>query len=492
MIRISFLALLAASTAAAQTWPANLTVSPVPATTVSGETLPSSTRLAAGWMAPAFAVETYHLRVVDQITGQRQLLQTSATSVDLTNLKAGTTYTVSLQALLVGGSVMAANATAQASTSEEFWQLQGTGRGWFQCTQVISGSSVLAYPMVRRLEGGDSENLRVIQLYYKPRPGPNPFAAMSITQSRGPTSRLGSLVGLIEIQGYGLRSPASPALLVDRVAAFHPVPLARNMGGGVRVFFEAKGRDGKTRLMHLDSKDGVLGRDFHPGKATVVATTEDYDTNGPCEPTLVVGVRGNPNHPATGMLQARQSKLGWPYRNRPRWDGMPGTFFVITGQDACNQTSDGLFYAQWDGSQWNVVQDHAGCPVPLVTRAHGPVLVHREASRYKLYFEDWTNRPGRTNKPLHLIYGDGSINAPSERVDIDEWEATADAREVHFLWPDGSLLSVADESGLGDHAVLWPTDDPDYQVMYVNLNGFDNGTRPSASQGIGLALLRNP
>ena len=192
------------------------------------------------------------------------------------------------------------------------------------------------------------------------------------------------------------------------------------------------------------------------------------------------------------MRQARQSKLGWPYRDQPRWDGTPGSFFVITGQDACGQTTDGLFYAQWDGARWNVVQNQDGCPIPLVGRAHGPVLVHRGGPRYKLYFEDWTNKPTRKDKPLHLIYGDGALNAPAERVDIDEWEATPDAREVHFLWPDGTMLSVPEESGLGDHVVFWPTDDPYYQVMYVNLNGLDTTVSPSASKGIGLALLRNP
>ena len=66
------------------------------------------------------------------------------------------------------------------------------------------------------------------------------------------------------------------------------------------------------------------------------------------------------------------------------------------------------------------------------------------------------------------------------------------ARQVNFLWPDGSLLDAQDEAGLGDHMILTPTGSLDLQYMFLNRGGFDNSKWKASSAGLGIAVLLNP
>ena len=71
------------------------------------------------------------------------------------------------------------------------------------------------------------------------------------------------------------------------MALFQAAPLAPEVGGNVRLYFEAQGFDGCTRILSLDS---YLGRDFHTGPPTRCNTIEDYSAGGGCEPKLAIGV----------------------------------------------------------------------------------------------------------------------------------------------------------------------------------------------------------
>ena len=66
------------------------------------------------------------------------------------------------------------------------------------------------------------------------------------------------------------------------------------------------------------------------------------------------------------------------------------------------------------------------------------------------------------------------------------------AREVRFLWPDGSKLDAEEESGLGDHMIFMPTGSNEEQYMYLNLGGFDNADWLQPSSGLGMSILLNP
>ena len=72
-------------------------------------------------------------------------------------------------------------------------------------------------------------------------------------------------------------------------------------------------------------------------------------------------------------------------------------------------------------------------------------------------------------------------------MEFGDWDSYTDPSEVTFLWPDGRELTAAEESGLGDHFIYVP-DGMDSEVMYMNLGGYDNTSKPAASTGIGIAL----
>ena len=64
----------------------------------------------------------------------------------------------------------------------------------------------------------------------------------------------------------------------------------------------------------------------------------------------------------------------------------------------------------------------------------------------------------------------------------------AQAREVHFLWPDGTTLNEANESALDDFMMFMPTGNPARQIMYSNMHVPAGTSLPV----IGMAVLVNP
>ena len=56
-----------------------------------------------------------------------------------------------------------------------------------------------------------------------------------------------------------------------------------------------------------------------------------------------------------------------------------------------------------------------------------------------------------TGKPLRMIYGDGGNTGNANTVAFDDWEPREQAREVHFLWPDG----FGTDSGAGKQQVFF-------------------------------------
>jgi hypothetical protein len=144
---------------------------------------------------------------------------------------------------------------------------------------------------------------------------------------------------------------------VATVATGQGVPLSAAMGGGVRLFFEATGGDGKTRIYWVDSKDGYLGQDFNGGSATTCSTTSDYSSGGGCALTLAVGVESDGTSGNAKITNARQNKVAWPTQTDWRWDGASGTFMVFTtdATSGCERVSE-------------AVQERAGLPADASRR----------------------------------------------------------------------------------------------------------------------------
>jgi hypothetical protein len=111
--------------------------------------------------------------------------------------------------------------------------------------------------------------------------------------------------------------------------------------------------------------------------------------------------------------------------------------------------------------------------------------VHLGGTTYKLYFSNNRVMSGRSAnpqadiKPVRLMYADG--------LEFDDWEGVEMAREVRFLWPDGSQLTGAEESRLDDFYFFLPGGDRNEQVMLTNMAAVAG--RPPF---IGTAVLLDP
>ncbi len=478
-----------------------LTVAPV-SVTAAGKTFSSSTQFALQWTA----VNAHHFEArATSAAGSTVVVRfdSAATQGIANQLAAATEYTVTLAACADEACASSPTATGVGKTGEEVWQIQGSGEAYATATKVITDGNTLSYAFRYGSEAGALAGYT--RYYYNPSFGGGSGFGPGVRPAKS-TSAGADLasVSTFVASDSGIKGPCDDKHLADCpksgalfMRASQGVPLKR---GGVRMFFEAEDLNSAShtpRHYFLDSQDGYLGEDFNPLSTSTVCGgngSTDYQATGACAPTLTIGLQGDSTLGDSGLIAARQAKIGYPTRTSWLWDEAPGTFQVITGADACKKSPDGLFYATWDGLRWNTVKDSGGCARLFVAGAHGPVIVHLGEGRYKLYFEHRPQggTPGpQANKPLHMVYADATRTGDPNVVDFDDWELETASREVHFLWPTGKQLDEAEESGLGDHFVYAP-DSLASQFMYVNLGGFDNLSTPTTSQGIGIAVLLNP
>ena len=286
---------------------------------------------------------------------------------------------------------------------------------------------------------------------------------------------------------------AVTATTIKNVLTGQGVPLARAVSGGkVRLFFEAGGADGKTRVFSIDSVDGYFGLDFNSGSSSVCSTAADYASGGGCVPTVVIAVDGDSGG-NTGISNARQFKVGWPTIDSPHWDMSAGTFMVFTTDQVtgCSTFQMNHGYAVWNGSAWVVQYESNGCP-KLFTSAQAAFPLHSGGAKYRLYYGDPSISTGKGTSnlpflgPKKLIYADGSVSGTASIVDFEDWESQTLARDVVFLWPNGDQMNDSAEGYIDDYHFLTPTGSQDLQVMYVTIT--DGAIMPIAVA----AILQNP
>jgi hypothetical protein len=497
---------LGVSSAGAQTWAAGLTVTSPDGGRAGATTYPSSGSLRLSWTAPAEAVHHYLLTLTDGVTGAPSVLETTDTRVTLSGLKSGTAHSAALKACLTADCATALDAEAPASgrTAEEYWQVQGTGNSFSTATKIVSDGNTYAFGLAYGTWAGASLSGKV-QLYYNPT-GASEKGIKIAEMAAGTADSVSSHSSYRPVSGFGLiqlcatgpggTAPCTGNTVAASVTTTQPIALDASMGGGVRLFFESMGTDRRTRVMYLDSRDGYVGRDFNAGPKTICSTLDDYSAGGGCAPTVVVGVQGDALAGNMGLSNARQFKIGYPTRTDWRWGGQPGAFMVITAEfeGACSSSSFfNASHAVWDGTRWALATDAAGCPRYLA-EVQAPMPVHVGGTRYKLYFSHnalasgGMANPLSDMKPVKVIYADGGVSGDSAVVEFDDWEQIAQAREVHFLWPDGSTLNVANESALDDYMMFMPTGNPALQIMYSNMSIPGSGLAPF----IGITVLVNP
>lgn len=484
-------------------WKANLALSPTGAVIIAGKTYYSSSKLQASWTPPEVAVDHYEINVTDGVSLLTQTFSVSTNNSTLTELKSGTSYSVNLKACFDRSCAQSVSSdTANATTSEEYWQVQGTGNSYETATKAVVDGNIGAYVLKFGAWAGAELSGR-LQLYYNPLAGAEKGIKTAVTPTA--VTDPASASSFTGISDYGLRMPCPPTApgqppancpgtsLVRNVALFQAVP----MNGFVRLFFEANGTDLRNRILYLDSQDGYVGRDFNRGARTLCQTMADYSAGGECEPKIAIGVQGDTIEANDGIQHARQFKIVYPKLNDERWDEAVGAAMVFTvnvSNQACSPYSFTQGYAVWNGFRWQVQYQANGCP-KLFEQMQAPNPVHLGGVRYKLYFNNTTALRGQpTNpltdiKPMKVFYADGKLTGNLATVEFEDWEPTASAREVHYLWPDGTLLDVANESKLDDHVTLMPTGDPNFQVIYTNMSGGQNSQQVPF---VGLAALVNP
>ena len=485
--------------------PTAVAVSVPSAQTVGSFSFGSSSKLRASWTAPTtFTVHHFEVIATEPTGGTRTSVTASAseTSATITGLKAATSYSVMVRACQDAPcSQYGAAGSVSATTANEYWQLQGSGASVSGLTKVVSdGNARLSATRIG--PDASSANAGKVQFYYGPMPASPGQASLSVAVGNAvanaamPSSYLSftSKAGVSGLVSPGTVAGASSTRSIVDVATGQGVPLAASLGGQVRVFFEARGSDGKTRIFSVDSKDGHLGLDFNSSAAVTCATDADYASGGGCAPTLAIGVDGDAIGANAKILNARQNKVAFPTQTDWRWDGAAGAFMVLTTDavSGCSASSMNHAYAVWDGSRWNVRYRVDGCP-KLFTSAQACLPMHLGGARYKMYCGDPSITTGRVSGsqlpflgPKKLFYADGSGTGADATVEFEDWEAQSSARDVIFLWPNGSQLNDQAEGYIDDYHFLAPTGSLDLQVGYLTIT--DGTLVPIAVA----AILLNP
>lgn len=468
--------------------------------TVGSRQVSASSQLAVAW-TPGGGDQTHHFEVVAresvQGTEVRASAAASATSLTLTGLKAATTYAVTVLACANEAcTTSASSASASAETDTEYWQLQGTGNTVDRLTKIVSDGNARLSATRFGPDAGDMANR--VQLYYGPMSSSttNRQSQLSaaVASDAATAADPGSYLAFTSRAGTsGLIAPSTAATLVTNMATGQGVPVTREKGGFVRLFFEAQGADGRTRAMSVDSRDGYYGQDFNAGAATTCSTAADYSTGGGCEPTVAIAVDGDVNGNSK-INHSRQFKVAWPTLDSPHWDMAVGSFMVFTSDrvTGCSDYQQNHGYAVWDGAKWVVQYRDNGCP-KLFTSAQAAFPFHSGGARYRLYYGDPSISDGRATSgnlpflgPKKLIYADGSVSGSPAVVDFEDWEAQTSARDVVFLWPNGDQMDARAEGYIDDYHFLTPTGDANLQVMYITIT--DGAIVPIAVA----AVLLNP
>lgn len=431
-------------------------------------------------------------------------------SITLSDLKSSTTYSVEVESCELGGCYSLGSNVG--ITSEEYWQVHGDS----SCTNdedcvdlatiVLEDSATAAYPIKY-----PDEDLTT--LYTNKKPLSEDGTMKAFAQNEGGIN----LDDFLEFDWIGNVETGPYIHVCDyhqedcsdveiNMATYQLIPLASEEAM-LLVFEGSKSEetgeildDGyvvtedSVQLYQMKSFDGYVGIDYNSEIDSNICDFDDLVKGGNCDYDLILAAGEE-----SGLSKIRQTKIAYPILDSIFWNEAEYTFMGITGQDQCGLTGDGIFMGQLIDGIWEVTQDSVGCPIPLFTHGHGPVLGHLGEERYKLYAETYELEEGESyqitevTKPFKLIYADSSLSGSTDSVDFEDFENEEVAREVNFIWANGDLVSPGYESGFGDHFIFYPDYHLENQIMFLNLNGFDNtdeGYR--GSPGIGVAYLVNP
>lgn len=431
----------------------------------AGTDHPASKRLEATWSIDGDVT----LRLRDATTGAEITQAGSGGAATFTDLKSATEYALTVTG---GGS----EAEASGSTGPEVWQLLGTGADIDGLTNAVADSNAKAHAFAYGADAPADLAGRV-QLVYGALNGLG--GSLSIATSNRAIDRddLDSLSDFTSHAGAsGVVQPEAAAPMVGWIGTGSGVALDDR----IRLYFESEGADGTTRIMSLDSDDGLVGRDFHRGVGTVCETTAHYSPGGLCEPTPLLGIQGDATNPVPNSWAVRQHKVGVRTLNDWRWDEAPGTFMVFTVNlnTFCPAAQMAHGYANWDGTDW-VVDLDGDCP-KLFDGVQAMAPLHLGGGRFKMQFGNPLEREGAIEGgnlpflgPKRVIYGEADRTGDPDVLEYEDWDAVGDARDTTWLWPDGTALDASAEGYIDDFVVLHPTLEADFEAQYVVITDGD-------------------
>lgn len=480
--------------------PSAVTVNTTGAQTVGGNSFASSSKLVVAWTAPAYTVDHYVITATEALKSTSVSATSTTVTATLTTLKAATAYSVVVKACKDAACTQAGSATAvSGTTSQEYWQMQGTsGATADAVARVTSDSNTLNYALVYG-DWAEASLRGKIRYYYNPSADAEKGLKTALSQSVA-SATASSVTSFDTLTGYGLVRGSTAVTQSSGLGASIGQAIAIPYNGKVRLMFEAEGIDKKNRIYQLDSVDGYVGVDFNPGSATVCNIESGHMVNGgACAPSIALGLSGD-GFASTGVSAFRQMKLLYPTQTSWVWDGSAKTPMIVTMDlNSATASSCGAKYkftqgwALWDGTKWALQYNTAGTCPKLFDGMQAPAPIHLGDGRYKLYFSNNVTPTTQqtfdfNNKPVKLMYG----TAAAGLITFEDFETMEQAREVNFLWPDGSLMalfttaSAGAETKLDDYTVFAPTGSLDTQVMYANFSGGSKGPFTAT------AILLNP
>ena len=482
-------------------WNPALAVQTVKPQTVGASSFTSSSKLLVRWTAPtAFSASSYEITASESLKKTVVTLTSAAgkTSDTLKGLKSGTQYSITIKACtdVVCKTVAVCGSAANGTTSEEYWQLQGTGNSLTTLSKIVSDGNTLNYAFVYGAWAHDSVR-GYIRYYYNPlggtEKGTKPARSVRIPQ----TGDIASVTTFTGYTGYGLTFTgyAAGGRGLKAIGQAQAVPYQ----GKVRLFFEAQTDDNRTRIYQLDSKDGYGGIDFNAGASTLCKEVADFGAGGNCDYAMVLGTENDGSLANPNITDIRQFKIAYPTQESWLWDGKAGAFMAATfdlkgagpGIPASMKTTCAKYrfttgFATWNGMKWTL-EYNGTCP-KLFDGMQAPAFVHLGSNRYKLYFNynktliDKMHSPFTDTKPMHVLYAEAS----GATMKFEDFETVPQSRPLHYLWPNGTLLDEAQESKLDDYHFFAPTGNLEFQVQYTNISS------ATSVPFVAAAVLLNP
>jgi hypothetical protein len=160
------------------------------------------------------------------------------------------------------------------------------------------------------------------------------------------------------------------------------------------------------------------------------------------------------------------------------WEGNDSTFmtptFNLNSSVNCGNTYKFTTgYALFDSinNNWKLQYNSSTCP-KFFDGMQAPSIVHIGGNKYKLYFNNnqtlkgMPHSPFTDTKPMKVMYAENK----NGKIKFDDWEGVVNSRNLNYLWPNGTLLSISEESKLDDYHFFSPTNDLKFQVQYTNIS----------------------